>query len=496
MKEELRVVFRGLNNETGCQVSWHEISLQHMSEETLPSIQQELTVISKLKHDNIVTWMHYWLSKDNKTLIFIADLLPECSLSGYLQKIGTPRTKVVRQWTQQILKGLQYLHSHSPSTVHAYLRPENLYIVPHTGTVKIGGLGKLLIASHLPTTKIGFCKRLEYAAPEVLRGVTVEAADIYSLGICLIAICTGKVPYEECGAPGSVFHHIVTGQKPRALSLINNPDIVDFIEKCLKPLSERPTATQLLESDFFTISPPMASQAIMLKSDAEVPVATPAPMVDITFVLQTPSLPSKKISFAFDLENDTCETVALELIKELNLPSQEALALGRQIGERLYQSFFPQECSTPSTGRESVTESLEDDESREERKYPRREEESPIPSSSDSSSDLPSGLTFSQYPSLRNLRNMRLMETNDRMKSKELRIGAENDEDDVRLVQIALSERFSLSLQANGVYSKKTEALVRRLQEDLDMEVTGVVSPELWGALMDLYHGRSDLPTS
>jgi peptidoglycan hydrolase-like protein with peptidoglycan-binding domain len=82
------------------------------------------------------------------------------------------------------------------------------------------------------------------------------------------------------------------------------------------------------------------------------------------------------------------------------------------------------------------------------------------------------------------------------MKSKELRIGAENDEEEVRILQIALSERYSLSLQANGHFSKKTEALVRRLQEDMDEEVTGVASPLLWEALMESHRVRSDLPPS
>ncbi len=54
----------------------------------------------------------------------------------------------------------------------------------------------------------------------------------------------------------------------------------------------------------------------------------------------------------------------------------------------------------------------------------------------------------------------------------------------------------SLSLQANGHFSKKTEALVRRLQEDMDEEVTGVASPLLWEALMESHRIRSDLPSS
>jgi len=496
MKAEHKVVYSALNNETGCQVSWHELFLHHIPDEVFPSLKAELAVISVLRHDNIVVWVDHWLSRDRKTLIFITDLLPEYSLSGYLQKIGIPRTKVIRQWTRQILSGLSYLHSQSPAIVHSYLRPDSLYLVPHTGTVKIGGLGKVLV-THSAASRNAFNVRQEYLSPEVLRGIKIEAADVYSLGICLISMCTGKEPYEECGAPGAVFHHIVTGQKPQALSWIGNTDIVEFIEKCLKPLSDRPTVTQLLDSDFFTLSPAMSSQAILLKPVPELPVYRPAPSIDVEFVLHTPSLVSpKKISFAFDLESDTCDSVARELVQELNLQLHETTPLSHQIADRLYSSFFPQDCQTPSTNRESVTDSAEpeDEEYREERKCFRREE-SPMPSSSDSSEAV-AGLSFSQYCLYRNLRNMRLLETSERMKSKELRIGVENDEDEVRILQIALSERYSLSLQANGVFSKKTEALVRRLQEDLGEEVTGVVSIELWEGLMECHRVRSDLPPS
>ena len=496
-RTESKVVYRALNNETGCQVSWHEISLQDVPDESLPSLMDELAVISVLKHDNIVSWMQHWFANDNKTLVFITDLLPECSLSGYLQKIGMPRTKIIRQWTRQILKGLDYLHSHAPPVVHAYLRPENLYIVPHTGIVKIGGLGKALV-TYQPASRTAFDLRHEYCSPELLRGIKTEAADVYSLGMCLIAICTGKTPYEECGAPGSVFHHVVTGERPLALSLIENADIVEFIEKCLQPLSRRPTVSRLLESDFFTFSPAMTSQNITLKPESVLPDPHPAPCIDIAFVLQTSSQPSsKKISFVFNLENDTCDSVAKELAHELNLPTSEISTLSRQIAERLYSSFYPQDCNTPSTSRESVTESLEpdDEEYREERKLSRKGDESPIPSSSDSSEAVFCS-TFSQYRSCRNLRNLRLLENSERMKSKELRIGSENDEEEVRILQIALSERYSLSLQANGHFSKKTEALVRRLQEDMEEEVTGVASPLLWEALMESHRVRSDLPPS
>lgn len=495
VRAEHKVVYSALNNETGCQVSWHETSLQHVPDEALPSLKEELAVISLLKHDNIVTWLDHWFSNERKTLIFITDLLPECSLSGYLQKIGTPRTKIIRQWTRQILNGLNYLHNQKPSIVHTYLQPDNLYIVPHTGTVKIGGLGKVIV-THMSASKTAFNTRYEYSSPELLRGIKIEGADVYSLGICLIEICTGRKPYEECGAPGAVFHHIITGQKPLGFSKIGNIDIVEFIENCLKPLHDRPSVSQLLESDFFTISPTMSSPSVLLKSDLELPIYHPAPPIDVAFILHTPSLPSpKKISFAFDLESDTCESVARELVQELNLPGYEITSLSLQIADRLYCSFFPQGCHTPSTNRESITESVEPEDEEYRGKLFRRGEESPMLSSSDSS-DAIVGLTFSQYHLRRNLRNMRSLETCERMKSKELRIGMENDEEEVRLLQIALSERYSLSIKANGVFSKKTEALVRRLQADLGEEVTGVLSPELWEMLMGSHRVRSDLPPS
>ncbi len=118
---------------------------------------------------------------------------------------GLPLPEVVR-WFEAICAAVGYLHDQQ--IVHRDLKPANIF--DDQGTVKVGdyGLAKSMVgdwqAGH--TTSIGTC---QYTAPEIRRGVYGKQVDIYSLGVLLYELLTGRVPFDGQSAQEVLMKHLV-----------------------------------------------------------------------------------------------------------------------------------------------------------------------------------------------------------------------------------------------------------------------------------------------
>jgi len=90
----------------------------------------------------------------------------------------------------------------------------------------------------------------EFMAPELYDESYDELVDIYSFGMCLLEIFALEYPYSECTNPAQIFKKVSTGVKPAALAKIADPQVKQFIEKCLVPACERSSAKELLQDPF------------------------------------------------------------------------------------------------------------------------------------------------------------------------------------------------------------------------------------------------------
>lgn len=59
----------------------------------------------------------------------------------YIHKLQNPSVKIIKRWARQVLKGLQYLHSHAPPIIHRDIKCDNIFINGSQGEVKIGDMG-------------------------------------------------------------------------------------------------------------------------------------------------------------------------------------------------------------------------------------------------------------------------------------------------------------------------------------------------------------------
>ncbi len=102
----------------------------------------------------------------------------------------TKRFKVIKNFANQILKGLAYLHGRQPPVIHRDLKCDNVFVTGQCGQVKIGDLGLATLK------KTSFAKSVigtpEFMAPEMYSEQYDESIDVYAFGMCLLEMATGN----------------------------------------------------------------------------------------------------------------------------------------------------------------------------------------------------------------------------------------------------------------------------------------------------------------
>ena len=148
----------------------------------------------------------------------------------------------VRKWLSGLVDGLSFLHDRG--IVHRDLKPGNVFV--ENGVVKIGdvGLSKFISESHrsAQTQSVG---TVYYMAPEVAHGRYGREVDVYSLGIVLYELLTGRVPFIGESAGEILMKHL--SEKPDLSPIPRRlrPVLASALEK--DPLRRTPNVRQLLD---------------------------------------------------------------------------------------------------------------------------------------------------------------------------------------------------------------------------------------------------------
>lgn len=166
------------------------------NQEIRERFRNEATTLSALQHVNIITLYDY-LEQD-KDLFLIMEYAPGQSLDEYIHQITGP---IPEQKTcyffEQILDGFAY--AHQKGVIHRDIKPSNIIITPDSD-VKIldFGIAKILKEGKRSLTKTGTqLGTVLYMSPEQVKGQHIDQrTDIYSLGLTLFEMITGKCPYD------------------------------------------------------------------------------------------------------------------------------------------------------------------------------------------------------------------------------------------------------------------------------------------------------------
>lgn len=163
------------------------------NEEFLRRFKNESKAIAMLSHQNIVNV--YDVSFGDLIQYIVMEYIEGINLKEFIEREGSLRWKDAVHFTLQILKGLQ--HAHDKGIVHRDVKPQNIMVLPD-GTIKVADFGIARFARNDQRTitdkAIG---SVHYISPEQARGEkTDEKADIYSVGVMLYEMITGKLPFQ------------------------------------------------------------------------------------------------------------------------------------------------------------------------------------------------------------------------------------------------------------------------------------------------------------
>ena len=164
--------------------------------------------------------------------------------------MGTPKLKVLKKWMVDVLNGLSYLHTQQPyPIIHRDIKPDNIFISNTDGQIKIGDMGLASKKSDdMPAMSI--LGTPEYMAPEIFNSMYDTGVDIYAFGMTMLELCTQETPYSECnGNAAKILKKLCEGVKPKSLGLLADEKVKAFIELCLAPCEERPSAADLLSHE-------------------------------------------------------------------------------------------------------------------------------------------------------------------------------------------------------------------------------------------------------
>ena len=93
-----KIVYKGVDNETGMEVAWNFISLNRLPKGDRFRVKSEIDLIKKLDHKNIIHFISAWYNNERQEVVFITELITGGSLKKYVKKIKRPRLKVIKGW--------------------------------------------------------------------------------------------------------------------------------------------------------------------------------------------------------------------------------------------------------------------------------------------------------------------------------------------------------------------------------------------------------------
>lgn len=197
------------------------------NEEFLRRFRNESKAIAVLSHPNIVKI--YDVGFSDKIQYIVMEYIDGITLKEYMENEKVLSWKDSVHFVLQILRALQ--HAHSRGIVHRDIKPQNIMMFPD-GTIKVMDFGIAKFAREQGKTAtdqaIG---TVHYISPEQARGdVTDAKSDVYSVGVMLYEMLTGKKPFDtDNPVTIAVMHMQAKAERPRNI----NPDIPIGLEEII-----------------------------------------------------------------------------------------------------------------------------------------------------------------------------------------------------------------------------------------------------------------------
>ena len=217
----------------------------YQDEEFRRRFHAESQAVAMLSHPNIVSV--YDVSSSDEADYIIMELIDGITLKQYMEKKGVLNWKETLHFAMQIAKALE--HAHGRGIVHRDIKPHNVMVLKN-GSVKVADFGIAQVTSNACTMTKEALGSVHYISPEQAKGGRVDnRSDLYSLGVVMYEMITGRVPYDGDNPVGIAIQHINGGAAaPTEL----NPGVPRGLEQIIqKAMAHMPrnrylTATAML----------------------------------------------------------------------------------------------------------------------------------------------------------------------------------------------------------------------------------------------------------
>ncbi|CAJ0944558.1 unnamed protein product, partial [Mesorhabditis belari] len=221
------------------------ISPDETTRRDLHTLETDVVRLAQIRHVRLVQYLGVSIIPTD--IMIFMEYMAGGSVKDLLNQYGKLAEKVAERYTKQVLEGLQFLHEEL--IAHRDIKSANI-LRDLYGNVKIGDFGSAKQLQALATQRGSCGGTPHYLAPEVVLGQREAGrrADIWSMGVTLVEMLTGKVPYREL--PDIEATLKIAFEEPQCQLPEKINESLQTLTRSMmtKSYEDRPTARQLLET--------------------------------------------------------------------------------------------------------------------------------------------------------------------------------------------------------------------------------------------------------
>ena len=232
----MAIVYRAVDLRTGHNVAVKVLRPEFNEDnEFISRFQREAEAASKMTHHNIVNLLDVGMDGENRYLVM--EYVQGKTLKEVIQERGKLSAPLACQISIRILSALE--HAHRNGIIHRDIKPQNI-LVHADGHIKVADFGIARIANSSTLTKgDNVMGSVHYFSPEQARGEGANVtSDIYSTGIVLYEMLTGRVPYDGDNPVAVAMQHLHATPIPIQTLAPDVPPAV--VHVCMKAMEKNP----------------------------------------------------------------------------------------------------------------------------------------------------------------------------------------------------------------------------------------------------------------
>ena len=208
---------------------------------------REIQIMYKLDHPYIIKLANHF--EDDEDFCLIMQYASKGQLYSQIKRLKRLDQKQAAQYMREIISAVNYLHTRNPPIIHRDIKPENI-LLDSEGICKLADFGWSNFEEGNKQRET-YCGTPEYLAPEMInKSGHDESIDIWSLGVLLFEMLTGKTPFNFKGDRNQLYNSIKT------LKIVWTDDFPplakDLISKILRlQPKDRLTLAQIIDHQWF-----------------------------------------------------------------------------------------------------------------------------------------------------------------------------------------------------------------------------------------------------